>query len=264
MIGAAQRMAQRDRVIVIGCIFATVALAWSYLAVSVFEMSDKATMANAATSAMADVRAAPWSAADFLTALSMWAVMMIGMMLPTAIPMALMFVRVNRKRRRDDDAFVPTGVFVAGYVAIWSVFSLVMTFLQWGLEEFGMFSSMVGKINVLFGGLVLVAVGIYQWTPLKDACLRLCQTPLGFFMTRWREGTGGVFRMGLSHGAYCIGCCWALMLLMFVGGVMNLLWMALLTALVLTEKIAPPGSWLPRTFGTVLIGWGSSVVASNF
>jgi len=248
---------RRDRRIVLLTLLGVTALAWVYLIVMTLDMGDMLAMAETMTS----TRAVSWTAVDSAMTFIMWAAMMMGMMLPSAGPMVLMFTRVNRNQRREDEAVVPTGVFVSGYIAIWLTFSITATLLQWGFQSVGLISPVIGKVNVVVGGLVLVAGGIYQWTPLKHACLRLCQTPLGFLMTQWRDGVGGAFRMGLAHGAYCVGCCWALMLLMFVGGVMNLLWMVLLTVVILAEKITPPGSWLPRIAGTTLIGWGGWVLA---
>ncbi len=238
-----ESIVRRDRRVVLACLAVITVLAWSYL-VGMGGMS------------VGDAAAKPWAAFDFAVSLAMWAAMMMAMMVPTASPMVLMFARTNRRWRRQDGAVVPTGIFVAGYIAVWLAFSVAATVLQWGFQSVGLISPMVGKANIVFGGLVLVAAGLYQWTPFKDACLRLCQTPLGFLMTRWREGAGGAFRMGLAHGAYCVGCCWALMALMFVGGVMNLLWMGLLAVFMLAEKLAPPGHWMSRVAGIVLVTWG--------
>lgn len=253
-----ESIVRRDRRIVLLGLLSVTALAWVYLIDMALEMGDMVAMAET----MTDPLMISWTAVEFALTFVMWAVMMVGMMLPTASPMILMFARVNRNQRRENEAVVPTGIFVAGYIAIWLSFGVAATLLQWGFQSVALLSPAVGKTNVVAGGLVLVAAGIYQWTPLKDACLRLCQTPLGFLMTRWRDGAGGAFRMGLAHGAYCVGCCWALMLLMFVGGAMNLLWMAVLTVLMLAEKITPPGSWLPRIVGTALVGWGGWVLGA--
>ena len=159
---------------------------------------------------------------------------------------------------------VPVWIFVSGYLVIWSGFSLVATAMQWALQYVGVLSPAMASANAVFGGVVLIAAGVYQWTPLKHACLRHCQTPLGFLMSRWRDGVSGAFQMGLAHGAYCVGCCWALMALLFVGGVMNLVWVATLAALVLAEKIAPPGPWLARAIGLVLVAWGGWVLTTAY
>jgi predicted metal-binding membrane protein len=237
------RIARHDHRITAMSLVALTALAWLYLAV---------VMAN-------DMNAAPWSALEFSLMFVMWAVMMVGMMTPSAGPMILMFARLTGESAPSGS----TGLFVAGYLAVWSAFSLVATTLQWSLHEIGLLSPMMASANAVFGGLVCVAAGLYQWTLLKQSCLRHCQTPLSFLMTRWREGAGGAFRMGLAHGAFCVGCCWALMALLFVGGVMNLLWVAALAGFVLVEKISLPGPWLPRLTGAALIAWGGSQLVTT-
>ena len=246
---------RRDRIIVGVSLLIVVALAWFYLARMAQGMGDMAELSDALTPAHSH---SPTFTLIFL----MWAAMTLGMMLPSASPMILMFANINRKRRLEGETFVPTGVFVAGYLAVWLAFGLMATLLQWRLQTIGLVSPMMGKAHIALGGSVLIAAGIYQWTPLKDACLRLCQTPLGFLMTRWRDGPAGAFYMGVSHGVYCVGCCWVLMLLMFVGGVMNLLWMALLAVLMLAEKLVPPGHWLPRAAGVALTVWGIFILVS--
>lgn len=247
-----ERTIRRDRRIVAVCILGVAALAWLYL------------VAARGSNGLVGADAASWRHVEFALSFVMWAVMMLGMMLPSASPMILMFAKINRDRRRKDDPFVPTAIFVLGYVAVWSAFSLAATTLQWGLQGAGLLSSMMATTNAAVGGAVLLAAGLYQWTPLKNACLRQCQSPLGFLMTRWREGPGGAFRMGLSHGAYCVGCCWALMALLFVVGVMNLLWVALIAIFVFAERIAPPSQLPSRLAGAALIGWGGWMLATAF
>lgn len=251
---------RRDRLIVLFSLFGVTALAWLYLAFMAADMNDMAAM-PAMGDAMTKALVAPWTAVDFGLMFVMWVVMMVGMMVPSATPMILMFARINRNQRDNGEPYVHTGIFVAGYIAVWSAFSLAATVLQLGLQDANLLSPMMAGTNAVYSGLVLVAAGLYQWMPLKNTCLRHCQTPLGFLMTRWRDGASGAFRMGLSHGAYCVGCCWALMALLFVGGVMNLLWVAAIAIFVLAEKIAKPNPWAPRISGAVLIAWGSGVVA---
>ena len=250
---------KRDRWVVLSSLFAVTALAWLYLVLLAFDMNDMAAMGDA----MTKVRTTAWSTADFGLMFIMWVVMMVGMMLPSASPMIMMFTRINRTQRGRGEPFVPVAIFVAGYLAAWSAFSLVATLAQWGLQSIGLLSPAMAGTDAVLGGVMFVAAGIYQWTPLKNACLRHCQTPLGFLMTRWRDGAGGAFGMGLTHGILCVGCCWALMVLLFVGGVMNLLWVAALAGFVFLEKIAPPGPWPPRLAGTALIAWGGWVLAAT-
>ena len=240
-----ERVVRRDRRIVAICILGVAALAWVYLVV-VAKGSNGVAAANVATR----------GETEFALSFVMWAVMMLGMMLPSASPMILMFARINQDRRSKNAPFIRTAVFVTGYIVVWSAFSLAATALQWSLQGTGLLSPMLATTNTVLGGVVLLAAGLYQLTPLKNACLRQCQSPLGFLMTRWREGHGGAFRMGLSHGAYCVGCCWGLMALLFVVGVMNLAWVAALAIFVLMEKIVPPSRHPARLAGAALIGWG--------
>jgi predicted metal-binding membrane protein len=205
-----------------------------------------------------------WNTIDFLLMFIMWAVMMVAMMVPSAAPMVLMFASVNRKRREKDVPYVPTVVFVLGYLVVWSVFSIAATAAQWGLHEAALLSPMMSSSTPVLGGLLLITAGVFQWTPVKDACLSHCKSPLGFIMTHWKEGQWGAFLMGLHHGAYCVGCCWALMALLFVNGVMNLLWIAVLAAFVLLEKVMHKTPWLSRVTGGLLVAWGLFILVVSF
>lgn len=245
---------RRDRAIVVAAILIIAAIAWAYtvyVAETRMGMGDGMSMGMA----MADMRS--WSAANFGLMFLMWAVMMVAMMTPSAAPMLLMFAAVNRRRREREAPYVSTGIFLAGYVIIWAVFSVAATGGNWGLHQASLLSSMMGASTTGFlGGALLLAAGAFQWSPLKTACLKQCRTPMGFMMTSWREGPGGALRMGLEHGAYCLGCCWALMLLLFVLGIMNLVWIAALAAFVLVEKVAPKPEWTSRGTGVLLAAWG--------
>ena len=194
---------------------------------------------------------------ELATLCAMWTVMMVAMMVPAVTPTVLMFTRLNRSRHHEHTPYGETGGFLGGYLILWTVYSLLAGLAQWALHSTGLISdAMVSTSNVL-GGLLLVGAGVYQWTPLKNACLTHCRSPLSFLMTRWKDGTAGALWMGLEHGSYCVACCWLLMLLLFVAGVMNLLWMATITALVLIEKISPVGPWVARMSGALLAGWGT-------
>jgi predicted metal-binding membrane protein len=191
----------------------------------------------------------------------MWWAMMIGMMLPSAAPMTLTFATVNRRRRELGTPWVPTAVFVAGYLLAWGAFSLAATAAQLALVHAKLMAPMMGLSSPLLGGLVFVAAGLYQLTPLKHACLRRCRSPLAFVLERWREGTAGALRMGVEHGAWCLGCCALLMTLLFVGGVMNLVWAAAIAAWVLVEKLLPRGEALARIAGVAAIAYGAWMIA---
>ncbi len=250
-----ESLIRRDRLWVLASVIGATLLALLYL------LSIAAGM-DAMGDAMLSARAIPWTPANFVLMFMMWAIMMVGMMLPSATPMILLFTTVNRRRRSQGETVTPPVVFAAGYLATWSAFSLAATFLQWGLHRAGLLSPMMTTTSALLGGATLVAAGIYQWTPLKTSCLRHCQSPLQFISTHWRSGTRGAFRMGWTHGRYCLGCCWVLMCLLFVGGVMNLLWIAGLAVFVLIEKIWPH-RWVPSLSGAGLVVWGALVATSG-
>jgi predicted metal-binding membrane protein len=194
------------------------------------------------------------TAPPFAALLLMWWVMMAAMMLPAATPAILLYARV-RQMRGGDGNVAQTSIFLAGYAAVWLLFSLVAARLQQLVTG----ASMALDHPAAEAG-VLVAAGLYQLSPLKSACLRQCRAPAQFISKHWRPGTFGAVRLGVLHGAYCVGCCWMLMALLFVGGVMNLLWIVALTALVTVEKLAPHGRWIGRSAGVALIAWGAALL----
>jgi len=181
----------------------------------------------------------------------MWAVMMVAMMLPSAGPFILLYARVGRAATKDGVVFAPTFWFGAGYVVAWAGFSVFATLAQFALSQAALITPMAALSSRWLGTAVLLAAGIYQWTPLKDACLTRCRTPLSFIQSHggFKGEVAASIRIGLLHGLYCIGCCWMLMALLFVGGVMNLLWIAALAILVLLEKLLPAGVWVARLAG---------------
>jgi len=185
----------------------------------------------------------------------MWTVMMVAMMTPSAAPVILLFAGTQRARRAARSPIV-TAVFGAGYLLVWTAFSAAAAAGQWALHQAAMLSPSMSTSSAWLGGGILVAAGIYQLTPTKRACLMHCQSPLGFLMSHWRDGTAGALRMGISHGLYCVGCCWALMCVLFVVGVMNLAWVAALAIFVLLEKIGPPGPLVARLSGGIMIAAG--------
>jgi predicted metal-binding membrane protein len=197
-----------------------------------------------------------WDGGDLLLVWLMWALMMAAMMLPSALPMVQMFARMASGQSPRANVML-SSVFVSGYLAVWSGFSIAVTLAQWGLLELRLVTAMMVSASSWLSGLLLLGAGIYQFTPFKELCLNKCRTPLGFLMSEWRPGMRGAFLMGLSHGAYCVGCCAMLMLLLFVLGVMNLTWIAVLTLVVLVEKTLPAESvWPSRLLGALLIAWG--------
>jgi predicted metal-binding membrane protein len=197
-----------------------------------------------------------WGASDLLLVFLMWAIMMAAMMLPSATPMISMFTRSTQAQARHSKGRLTTA-FVGGYLAVWSGFSALVTVAQWGLLELRLVTPMMESASIWLSGGLLLAAGAFQFTSLKDNCLNKCRTPLGFLMTEWRPGLRGAFVMGLRHGAYCTGCCAMLMLLLFVLGVMNLLWIFVLTLIVLGEKLLPAERvWPSRALGAALAVWG--------
>ena len=167
---------------------------------------------------------------------------MTGMMLPSATPATLVYTAVARKAAREGTPVAPVAAFVTGYLFMWTLFSLGATLAQWGLERAALLSPMLVSTSPVLGASLLIAAGVYQLTPWKEACLEHCQSPVQFISQHWRSGGWGAFRMGLEHGAFCLGCCWVLMGLLFFGGVMNLVWIAGITLFVLLEKVLPFGA----------------------
>jgi predicted metal-binding membrane protein len=197
-----------------------------------------------------------WDPRHVVLLWTMWAVMMAGMMLPSASSMLLLYGVAARRREPDAHAAPEVYALAAGYLAVWAVFSLVATGAQRILSMQLILSPMMTLTNPVTGATLLIAAGLYQLTPLKLTCLRKCRTPFSFLMHHWRSGAAGAFRMGADHGAYCLGCCWALMLLLFVGGVMNLIVIAALTLFVAFEKLGPFGANGARISGGLLIATG--------
>ena len=226
-------MLRHERLIIAGSIALLVALSWWFLA--------RGAGMPASMSAMRP---------PLIALVTMWWLMMVAMMLPSAAPAVLLYARVRRDRGHA--AVAATWVFAAGYLAIWLLFSVAAAMLQVGLS-----SPATRLQSASLASAFLIAAGAYQLSPLKAACLRQCRSPAAFLSRHWRPGSGGAVRLGLLHGVYCLGCCWLLMTLLFVGGVMNLLWVVALTAIVAIEKLVPRGDWFGRAAGVAIIGWGA-------
>lgn len=241
---------ERERILVLGGIVGLAGLAW----LDLWRRAGDTAMGAAMPRLM------PWSFADLIAAALMWAVMMTAMMLPSATPMLLLFAGAQRQQRELSGMATPTVLFAAGYLTVWLTFSLLCGSLQWALQALFLLSPHLATTSTLLGAAFLLLAGGYQLTSWKDACLLHCQSPLGFLLAHWREGRWGALRMGLHHGAYCVGCCWALMGLLFVVGVMNLLWVAVLAGFVLLEKAVARGPWPSRLVGIGLVGWGAYVL----
>jgi len=255
-----EALLKRDRLIVISALVGTTLLAWGYMVYEARAMYDTGVCCCAGMK-MSGPDTNAWSTATLVPLFLMWTEMMVAMMLPSAAPMILTFAAVNRKRREQERPFVSTGIFVLGYLIIWTGFSALAAVTQWALHGKALLSPMMVSTSPVLGGTLLILAGIFQWTRFKNKCLSHCRSPLDFLMTDWREGRGGALAMGLKHGIYCTGCCWFLMVLLFVAGVMNMWWVAALTILVLLEKVIPKGTWFPRASGILLVLWGAGMIA---
>jgi len=187
----------------------------------------------------------------------MWWVMMVAMMLPTAAPTVLLVTSLAWDRLANPNLVPPAALlFASGYLLVWCGSSLAATLLQWGLDNAGLLSETMAFANVFLTSTVLIAAGVYQWTPLKDTCLRHCRSPTEFVMRHWQPGSLGVVGTGVRHGLFCLGCCWMLMALLFVGGLMSLAWVGAIALFVLVEKTMPYGDWISRPGGVFLVVWG--------
>jgi len=261
---------RRDRLVVAGAVGVIIALAWGYMLWLAADMDMGGMdmtgfrMIPAGIGIMAPANA-PWGAIEFAFVFAMWAVMMVGMMAPSAAPMILIYARVGRQGKADGKPLAATGWFAAGYFLAWTGFSLAATLFQWVVERAALLDFRMASASTVFGGIVLIAAGVYQWTPLKDVCLAQCQSPFQFLMRHggFRGNVPGCVMLGLRHGAYCVGCCWVLMALLFVGGVMNVLWIALLALLVLLEKLTPFGRWVARAAGVAFVAVGAAMLLSS-
>jgi predicted metal-binding membrane protein len=255
---------RRDRIVVILALTSLTALAWSYLlwlsadmAMGGMDMGDF-RMIPSGMGLMVPAHT-PWRAMEFAFVFAMWTVMMVGMMTPSATPMILMYARLGRQTEARARPLAATVWFAVGYFLVWVALALLATLVQWALERTALLDSWMASTSNVLGAFVFVAAGSYQWTRLKDVCLAQCQTPFPFLMRQggFRRDAPGCVMLGLRHGAYCVGCCWTLMALLLVGGVMNVLWIALLALLLLVEKVTPFGRQIAPIACMVLIALGA-------
>jgi predicted metal-binding membrane protein len=279
-----ERLLRRERIVVAAGLATLAALAWAYLlsgagmGAGAWEMTrlsffphqlaarpamPMGGMAMGDIAGLATPDAAspqPWPAQMWLLAVAMWWTMMVAMMTPSAAPTILLYAQVRRHalgQGRDAASLAPAAVFAAGYLLVWLAFSIAAAGLQAWLEASALISAaLMGSASRGLSAGVLIAAGLYQLSPLKNLCLTQCRAPAAFLSRHWRPGAAGALRLGALHGAYCVGCCWALMALLFVGGVMNLAWIAALAVLVMAEKLLPAGPWAARAAGAILVAWG--------
>ncbi len=257
---------RRDRVIVIAILVAVTLGSWLFVLGGAGTGMSTLGMTGLDLAAGGGMRmaftATAWSPGYAVVMFFMWWIMMVAMMLPSASPTVLLFARIHRKQRERGEAHVPAIVFGGGYLTAWAGFSIIATAAQYGLEQAGLLNMMMVSTVPWLGGGLLIVAGLWQFSPWKQACLNHCRSPLSFLMTRWRTGWKGAFVMGLDHGAFCLGCCWFLMALLFFGGIMNLWWIGGLALYVLAEKTVPAGHWLGYGLGAILTAWGAWLLAS--
>lgn len=264
--GTLEQLLRRDRAIVIAALALLTVLAWTYtiwLATNM-NMGGMTSSPDADVGAMLAPAFKPWTIADCAYMFVMWSVMMVGMMTPSAAPMILIYARVGRQAALQGKPLAATGFFAGGYLLAWTAFSLVATIGQFLLERAALLTPMMAATSGVLGALVLIAAGVFQWTPSKNNCLKYCQAPLSFVQEHggFRRDPWGSVALGLRHGMFCVGCCWALMALLFVGGVMNIVWIAGLTIFVLLEKAIPLGRVIPRAAGSGLVLWGVCLLST--
>jgi predicted metal-binding membrane protein len=251
---------RHDRVVVLASLGSVVLLAWSYLLLGAGMQMEMMDMGGGQMMAMLP----EWTPGYGLLVFVMWAVMMVAMMLPSAAPVTLLVASIARKRAATGGKRGrPTPLFVAGYLSVWFAFAAAATLLQWRLEAAELVFDTMALASMAASGGVLIAAGIYQWTPLKQACLRRCRSPLEFLLFHFRDGARGALASGMRHGVFCLGCCWMLMALLFVGGVMNLAWIGGIALLVLIEKVLPWGGWMGRATGVLMVVWGAATLATS-
>jgi len=252
-----ENVLRRDRSVVLAGLGAIILLSWAYLGYLAWDMANMMKISDVNMGMkMAMPAIQPWGPVDYLLMFIMWSVMMFAMMTPSAAPMILTYTKIARQQKTTIKPVLGTAVFYFGYLLVWMAFSAAATLAQGGLHAATLLSPLMETTSPVIGGIILIAAGVFQFTPLKYACLSHCRTPMGYFMTEWREGKLGALVMGLRHGVYCVGCCWLIMALLFVAGVMNLFWIAVIAAYVLAEKLLPGGHKVSWGIGALMSGWG--------
>jgi predicted metal-binding membrane protein len=243
---------KKDRFIVLTALFLICVLSWLYIIYLYKQMYPM----NMDALFFAMPMTPQWSWIDFVLLLLMWFVMMIAMMTPSVTPLILIFTLINRKRHQHQNPYVPSGFMITGYFLVWAVFSLLATLLQWLLQQVALLNPEMIITSKVLGGIILIAAGLFQFSPLKNTCLRNCRSPIGFIHQYWKDGKAGALRMGIQNGIYCLGCCWILMILLFVSGIMNILWIAIITLFVVIEKMLPSAKIMSSISGISLIVFG--------
>lgn len=251
---------RRHRALIWSCVALVTVLAWAYL-IHLDHRMAAVTTADSVMERMGMATGEPWNASDVFFTFAMWAVMMVGMMAPAAAPVILIFTEM-RNARGDARAAARGALFGVAHVSVWIGFAAAAALLQWALHQAAALSPSMTITSSRLAGAMLIAAGAYQLSPVKGECLRRCQNPLGFLVTNWRDGASGALQLGIRHGVYCLGCCWALMLVLFITGVMNLVAVAALTAFILLEKLGPSGAQVAQAGGAAMILSGAFILLS--
>jgi predicted metal-binding membrane protein len=261
---------RKDNAIVIAALVALTVVAWAYLVVLSLEMSEgdmrlmgMGIMGDMGGESAMSVSPQPWTPITFLLMLLMWWVMMVGMMVPSAAPMILLYAAIQRKKLSDENPVLRTGLFTLGYLLSWLAFSLVATSLQWYLGRMALLSPTMVSTSAYLTAAIFAVAGLYQLTPLKRSCLANCSSPIRYLSTHWRNGNSGGLLMGVQHGTYCVGCCWCLMGLLFIGGIMNLLWVAVIAIAVLLEKVLPNSRLIVRVTGAIMLAFSIYILSAS-
>lgn len=247
---------KKDRFITLTALFLICVLAWLYIIYLYNQMYPM----NMDSLFFAMPMTPQWSWTDFVLLFLMWFVMMIAMMAPSVSPLVLIFTLLNRKRQQHQNPYVPSGYLLSGYFLVWAAFSLFATLLQWLLQQVALLNPEMVTTSKLLGGIILIMAGMFQFTPLKNTCLRNCRSPIGFIHQHWKDGKSGALRMGIQNGIYCLGCCWILMILLFVSGIMNILWITIISLFVLIEKVLSSIKFISPIAGIALITYGIIVL----
>jgi Predicted metal-binding integral membrane protein len=243
---------KKDRFIVLTALSLICVLSWLYIIYLYNQMYPM----NMHALFFAMPMTSQWSWTDFVLLFLMWFVMMIAMMTPSVTPLVLIFTLINRKRQQQQNPYVPSGYLLCGYFFVWAAFSLLATLLQWLLQRVALLNPEMVTTSKVLGGIILITAGLFQFTPLKNTCLRNCRSPLSFIHQYWKDGKAGAFGMGMRNGIYCLGCCWIIMILLFVSGIMNILWIAIITLFVVIEKVLPSAKVVSSIAGILLIVLG--------
>lgn len=247
---------KKDRIIVLTALFILCVLSWLYI----IYLNNQMHPMNMDALFFAMPMTPRWSWTDFVLLFLMWFVMMIAMMTPSVTPLVLIFALINRKRQQRQNPYVPSGYLLSGYFLVWAAFSLFATFLQWLLQQASLLDPEMVTTNKVLGAIILIMAGTFQFTPLKNSCLRNCHSPIGFIHRYWKDGKNGALRMGIQNGIYCLGCCWILMIVLFVSGIMNIFWIAIISLFVLIEKVLPSVKVISLIAGIALIAYGVIVL----